>query len=701
MSDATLGPRAPSSLQQFRLLVRLWWLHIRRRPMRVGEAPKVSGVPGFLLISALSTAYMAMIGWQTVVRNVSIDPGRFTWHAFGVMLLGFAIGLSKGMGRLKVGGSRNDAFLDALPLRTFARLGLRLADTITLLPLAIIGPIAAISTLEGFGPSAVLPALLGFVAFVSWFFTGSAVIAWARALGPPSTGRWGGYLGIALSIVSMLGIFAPTVPFDVADERSFTVRFAQAWIGPSPSLVALFGAFALLAAFAYRAAAAAERFGYDQLDPQMRAPKPALRSRDRVALERVMMLRDGGRALLILYGALICLAVWFVAIDPPNQLPARILLFAAGFVVYLGAIQTIGQAGRAARADQNARSFLAALPLSPHEVLDGKTRALRLLLAPVVVLLTLLSGASALHADPSNTYRILLTMVALIVIVEGAVSIAFLSTGIGVIGIGGVQTTGFSTQILMLPLLATLLAPNDWSATTSFIAVVAVTFESRRAARMNVRWIDDPADDVERETTVWRALLAASAFFAVQALSFQILSLFSLSMGYALALSFATSAVLLAVLTWRNDSRIARPRFMPNRAWYWPAGIAAGLASGLLAREFAKLIPAPVDESTPEFAGAELVALGVTMTVIAPLVEEYFFRGWLQRAVEGELPPDKKRWAFVIGAIAFALAHFGTYGVPQLVMGLLAGWLFARGGGLWPCILAHALHNGVVLALTR
>jgi membrane protease YdiL (CAAX protease family) len=244
-----------------------------------------------------------------------------------------------------------------------------------------------------------------------------------------------------------------------------------------------------------------------------------------------------------------------------------------------------------------------------------------------------------------------------------------------------------------------VLAPSNWAATTACIATLAVSLESRRAARMNVRWIDDPADDVDRETTVWRALLAASAFFAMQALSYRILSLFDMPMGYALALAFASSAVLLAILTWRNDPRIDRPRFLPNHAGYWPLGVLAGTGSGLLAREFAKLLPPPPDVSNLDFSGGELVAMAVMMTVIAPLVEEYFFRGWLQRAIASDLPVDKKPWAFAIGACAFALAHFGTYGIPQLVLGLLAGILFARSKGLWPSIVAHALHNAVVLSL--
>jgi membrane protease YdiL (CAAX protease family) len=568
------------------------------------------------------------------------------------------------------------------------------------MPLSMVGVIAAISALRGFDLSALPAVFLGLCAFVSCFVAGSATIAWARALGPSTAGRWGGYVGLTLSVAAMVGIFSPYNQLMQTGKHSLSARIAGLWVGPHPSIAALYTGFTLLAVLSYRALAAADSFGLDQLDPQIRAPKHHSQTRDRVQLERVMMFRLGGRALLILYTLLGGAAVWFMLIDPPRTVPASAFMFATGFAIYLGAIQTIGQAGRAARSDQHARSFLATLPMSPHEVLDGKTRALRVLLIPVLFFLSLMAIASALRADSTHTYRILLSLVAMYVLVEGAVSVAFLSTGIGVLGVGGAQsTTGFSTQILMLPLFATVLAPNDWSATTAFLAVVAITFESRRAARMNVRWIDDPADDVDRETTVWRALLAASAFFAMQALSFRIFDLFGLETGYKLALAFAFSAVLLALLTWRNDARIERPKFVPNRAWFLPLGVCAGAASGLLARQFAKLIPAPVDAATPDLSSGELVAMGVMMTVIAPLVEEYFFRGWLQRAIAADLPARKKQWAFVIGACAFALAHFGTYGIPQLVLGLLSGWLFARSGGLWPSIFAHALHNGVLLLL--
>ena len=35
----------------------------------------------------------------------------------------------------------------------------------------------------------------------------------------------------------------------------------------------------------------------------------------------------------------------------------------------------------------------------------------------------------------------------------------------------------------------------------------------------------------------------------------------------------------------------------------------------------------------------------------------------------------------------------------RFVMGLCLGWLRAKTGSLWPCVLAHFLHNGIVTAL--
>ncbi|HKO90936.1 MAG TPA: CPBP family intramembrane glutamic endopeptidase, partial [Polyangiaceae bacterium] len=93
----------------------------------------------------------------------------------------------------------------------------------------------------------------------------------------------------------------------------------------------------------------------------------------------------------------------------------------------------------------------------------------------------------------------------------------------------------------------------------------------------------------------------------------------------------------------------------------------------------------------------EAWALLGAAVVVAPIAEEYFFRGWLQRAIKQDLPLVWKHWAFVLGALAFALAHLGSYALPQLFVGLAAGALYARGMGLGPAIVAHAVNNGLIL----
>ncbi len=697
------GPavRPPTASRQLGFLLSVWWKHMRRRARRVGDAPKRAGAPTLLLLNLLSTAYMVSFVWRSVTRSVEHEPGFFAWHMLAVLSIALGTGVSKGAGALQLRGMRNDAFLEPLPLAPLARIALQLADSFFVIPFAIAVPIAAGLAQDSL-PANLLPAAaLGVLAFLAFFWLGQAAVAWARALGPASTPRISGYVGVGLNIGGMVGAFSPLGQiFD--HSRGLATQLTRLWLAQPRAQLGLAACSVALVLLAYRALLAAERLGFDRIDAQHRAPKQQKGVRDRVGLEWQMMLRQGGRALLIVFLVFFFVAgvggVWSFWKLSARSLPPSSLLILAGFAIYLGAVQTIAQAGRAARSDLLARPFLAALPLSPHHVLDGKARALRRLLSPVLVILAMLAGVAVFQGEFSNAYRIVLALCALYVVVDGTISVAFLSNGIGVAGVGGGQpSSGFSTQLLMMPLLATVAAPSDWAATTAFLAVALVTRESRRAAHKSVRWLDDSSDDLERETTVWRALLAATGFFTLQALTYQLLA-FDLPPGYKLAVSYGSGALLLALLTWRNGARFERPRFLPNKLVVWPLGAIGGALSGLLALWLAKLFPPPEAADLPSaLSTGEVLSLFFTMTLAAPLVEEYFFRGWLQKAIEADLPATKKHWAFALGALAFALAHLGSYGVPQLVLGLLAGALYAFGGGLWPGILAHAIHNGLVL----
>ena len=89
----------------------------------------------------------------------------------------------------------------------------------------------------------------------------------------------------------------------------------------------------------------------------------------------------------------------------------------------------------------------------------------------------------------------------------------------------------------------------------------------------------------------------------------------------------------------------------------------------------------------------------VVAVLLVPPAEEYFFRGWLQPAIAVELTEARRAWVIPLSAAAFALAHLGTYGMPQFVLGLLTGVLFSYTGSIWPGTIAHAAHNAVLIWL--
>lgn len=691
---------SPSTRRQVALLLGLWWRHMRRRAVRVGEAPKIAGVPGFLLINLISIGYLAPLSWRAVTGDMTSGESYFALHMLGMLLIAFGSGAAKGAAALQLRGMRNDAFLEPLPLRTLATLALQLGDAFPMLVLALTVPLAGSYFAGSLGWRAIVPALLGPFSYAVFVVLAHALVYWARALGPATTARRAAYLGIGINVVGLATAIVPVAKVVKPGMISRLAPMTRWWLHDQVTALSLLGALAVVLLLAYRALIAAERYGFDHLPVESSAPKADKRVQSRARLEWQMMWRHGGRVLFIIFCLALLGLAWLILVHGAARMPPQLGIYLTGLAVYLATLQTLGQAGRAARSDLMARPFLSALPLLPHEVLDGKARALRILVLPVFAILALVAGVSVWNGSYAVAYRAALAIASLYVIIDGAIGIAFLSSGIGVIGIaGGQASSSFSTQLLMMPLFATVLAENAWTASVSFIAVIAVTLETRRAAHLGVRWIDDADDRVERETTVWRALLAATAFFAMQILSARLLDLFAVPAGYLLAGAFGTAAAVLALLTFRNGTRFEAPRFVPHKLWAWPLGALGGGASGLLALQFAKLLPNPSEAmlEAPASSPGELVAIFVTMVVVAPLAEEYFFRGWLQKAIERDLPDHHKRWAFALGALAFALAHIGTYGLPQLVLGLVAGALYAFGGGLWPAMLAHAMHNGVAL----
>ncbi len=82
---------------------------------------------------------------------------------------------------------------------------------------------------------------------------------------------------------------------------------------------------------------------------------------------------------------------------------------------------------------------------------------------------------------------------------------------------------------------------------------------------------------------------------------------------------------------------------------------------------------------------------GILLAVLAPLVEELFFRGYVYQVFKKSVTVG---WASVLSAGVFALFHFEfTVFVPLFLLGLILNWLFESTRSLWVPIAFHMANN--------
>lgn len=137
-----------------------------------------------------------------------------------------------------------------------------------------------------------------------------------------------------------------------------------------------------------------------------------------------------------------------------------------------------------------------------------------------------------------------------------------------------------------------------------------------------------------------------------------------------------------------------------------PVGLACGLAAQFLIIPLVYLPLAPyIDAADVEAPARRIMALAedpaaatvlvVAVVVVAPFVEEMYFRGLLLRALWGRMG---RLLTVALSAVLFGLAHVKLLQLPALVVfGLVAGTLVVATKRLAPAIWAHAAFNGVTV----
>lgn len=122
-------------------------------------------------------------------------------------------------------------------------------------------------------------------------------------------------------------------------------------------------------------------------------------------------------------------------------------------------------------------------------------------------------------------------------------------------------------------------------------------------------------------------------------------------------------------------------------SWLFNLMYSLGLAQ-LGLRMQADLIPILAELSAPW-----LFAVGAVL--VAPLVEEIFFRGFVFAGLR-----ERYGWrrAAVISAGLFAVIHLQPTAIaPIFVLGLIFAYLYERSCSIWPAVLMHVSSNALAL----
>jgi uncharacterized protein len=171
---------------------------------------------------------------------------------------------------------------------------------------------------------------------------------------------------------------------------------------------------------------------------------------------------------------------------------------------------------------------------------------------------------------------------------------------------------------------------------------------------------------------------------------------------------FIGTAVLFASFTGKPRPEhfgLRRTPFWPTVGW-----AAVGLASFyVLAALYTAIVQPDTEQTVAQDLGADqgtlgMIAAGFMVICIAPVAEEFFFRGFFFRALRSRY---SVLGAALIDGLLFGAIHWdfssadGLLIIPPLAaLGFIFCLVYERTGSLYPVIALHALNNAIAFAWT-
>jgi sodium transport system permease protein len=198
------------------------------------------------------------------------------------------------------------------------------------------------------------------------------------------------------------------------------------------------------------------------------------------------------------------------------------------------------------------------------------------------------------------------------------------------------------------------------------------------------------------------ATLAATFFLAQAVLKPENLATpFGASLQQIVMLGAVVGAIALARLDWRATLGLRSPGAIPMIGALL-VGCGAPAATSWLSSAF-HIVPDPeggtgkmIEALVRSLPGPSLVLL---VGVIPALAEEALFRGWTLRGLRSQMSASA---AVVLSSVLFGVFHIELARIAfTTALGIALAFMALRSGSLWPGVLAHALNNGILVALAK
>jgi membrane protease YdiL (CAAX protease family) len=456
--------------------------------------------------------------------------------------------------------------------------------------------------------------------------------------------------------------------------------------------------------------------------PQPQAAASAGWLRGVSANEMILLRRDRNLLVQVLVSPLIVVAYYFLVNSSMVASATGNFHHAATMAFVIGSYVLMSSAMPVLNREKNTLWQLMTFPHEISSILVEKTRVWAVFALFYAGAILLILAYFNHHLHPGALLDAFLAL-------YGVGLYAFIAAGIGIMGTNTLETdvrARFRIEMVYLYMIlvamyaVTIYTPSIWSKFAQMVLSTLLAYALWQKVKDVSPYLLDPSEKPARALSLADGMVAALAFFVLQALfGFFFSQIPSMPLAMQVVLAYVIAGFLVFVLclsiftsqkiphVWQSVGLSRDPANAMPVAKVIVIGLAYGAAAALGAMIYLHAIDL-IPQGRIWKQDAEMSALlrradnplwlcGLAV-IAAPLFEEFIFRGLVFQGLRRSAGPF---FAVLASAALFAMVHPPFAVIPVFGLGLATALSFQRTGVLLAPIIAHATYNACVIFLNH